>query len=139
MPKTLSHIIQELAPNFETKTPDPKGCLGCKGMPGRGGYIYLGCSTACRTNFSQWQLLGRDAAAAPRLNCNYGKLLYYVRNCVSIERAIFRAVKLVWRHKWLCCHYPLPAARSPCHLPLASIYLPFPLLASMSPQLFAIG
>lgn len=75
---------------------------------------------ACRTNFSQWQPLGRDAAAAPRLNCNYGKLLYYVRNCVSIERAIFRAVKLVWRHKWLCCHYPLPAAPSPstCHLPL---------------------
>lgn len=47
--------------------------------------------------FAVAQLLGEtgDAAAAPRLNCNYGKLLYYVRNCVSIERAIFRAVKLV--------------------------------------------
>jgi len=31
-----------------------------------------------------YQLLTR-----PRLNCNYGKLLYYIRNCVTIERAIF--------------------------------------------------
>jgi len=28
------------------------------------------------------------ASAAPRLNCNYGKLLYYIRNCVTIERTI---------------------------------------------------
>lgn len=75
---TMSHIIRWHFP--ETKA--HKGLLDCF-VPGSKKKFYGGKGRR-KERLTKYQLLTR-----PRLNCNYGKLLFYIRYCVTIERAIF--------------------------------------------------